>query len=174
MSRTRESQLGAGDVDAGWRATIVIGLRCKRDRLRAPETPQPQALTASHWVAAPVHGHLPTSHASPTRLPHWLCSRPRPHASPARCVRRQHHDGAADAAYVPIRALTAVMPVITTLNPVGHIRRSAHAGCSVVAHPRSHVHRRPHTDHVLGSGCAAIGAAACTHERAQVSICVRQ
>ena len=157
-----------------WAArTIMIGLYRRRYWSRAPETPQQHAFTASHWVAAPVHGHPPISHTSPTRLPHQLCSRPRPRPR----VPRHHHvcvGGAADAAYVPIRAVAAVLPVIATLSTVRHMRRSAHAGRSIVAHPRSHVHRRPHTDHVLGSGCVVTGAAACTREGAQVSICVRQ
>ena len=77
-------------------------------------------------------------HRYRTRLPHGCrigCAR----------VPRQHHvcvGGAADAAYVPIRAVAVVLPVaavmsvIATLSAMRHMRRSVHAGC--------YVHRRPH------------------------------
>ena len=166
--RVGQCQLCAGDVGGLGRAAVVLGL-CRCD-------------------SAAARSHCGSRHQCMDRyrtpLPHGCrigcrigCARVRTR------VPRQHHvcvGGAADAAYVPIRAVAvvlpvaAVMPVIATLSAVGHIRRSAHAGCSVVAHPPTHVHRRPHADHVLGYGCAATGAAACTHERAQVSICVHQ
>ena len=89
QGRVGQCQLCAGDVGGLRRATIVLGLYRRRYWSRAPETLQQHTFTASHLVVAPVHGHPPISHTSPTRLPHRLCSCPRPRASPAPCVRRR-------------------------------------------------------------------------------------